>query len=236
MKLVIAETGIPPLGLGEEYGRYPAMMQRMLEDVGYRPEVTSALVSDGEPLPDPDEGAGLLVTGSPAGAYEDHAWIASLEASIRDWVGAGAPVVGICFGHQIMAQALGGKVISSEKGWGVGVHTYELFGDVGVPDMPPRLACVVSHRDQVVELPEGSRRLGGSPFCPNGIIRYAGGRAISFQMHPEFRHDFAEALLRCRYDDIPEDRAEMALASFPNPTDRERIAEWMGRFFEGEAV
>ncbi|MEM9988211.1 MAG: gamma-glutamyl-gamma-aminobutyrate hydrolase family protein, partial [Pseudomonadota bacterium] len=67
-----------------------------------------------------------MITGSPAGVYEDHPWIAPLEDSIREWTWQNHPVVGICFGHQIMAQALGGMVQKSDRGWGVGLHTYNM--------------------------------------------------------------------------------------------------------------
>lgn len=234
MKLVIAETGIPPQGLDDIYGSYPDMMRQMLKDAGLSVETQDVLVCDGEKMPGPEDDSALLITGSPVGAYEGHDWFSSLEEGIRDWASAARPMVGICFGHQIMAQALGGKVEKSEKGWGVGVHTYELTREIGFEHRPNRVACVVSHQDQVVRLPDGAERVGGSPFCPNGIIRYGASRALSFQLHPEFSHEFAAALLDARAESIPQDRAVVARETFPNETDRPFLGRWIAEFLKGE--
>ncbi|MEM9234640.1 MAG: type 1 glutamine amidotransferase, partial [Pseudomonadota bacterium] len=131
--------------------------------------------------------------------------------------------------------ALGGKVEMSDHGWGVGVHTYDILGETGLSDQPERISCALSHKDQVTVLPPGSERVGGSAFCPNGIIRYAQGRALSFQMHPEFEHDFAEALLNVRADSIPTDVAALARATYRQPTDRDFIGHWIASFFKGDA-
>lgn len=233
-RIVIAETGMPPHGLDQRFGRYPDMMRTMLGGHGLSPATLDIDAVGGDTVPAPEDGDALLITGSPAGVYEAHEWVPPLEEAIRAWARAGLPVVGICFGHQIMAKALGGHVALSERGWGVGVHTYELLGPRPVPGLPPRLACAVSHKDQVVNLPPGALRVGGSAFCPNGIIRYAEGRCLSFQMHPEFDHAFAVSLMAARRDSIPPAVFDHGMASLENETDRGLLARWIAGFFTGD--
>src|SRR5690606_28142769 len=117
-------------------------------------------------LPKPADFDGLLITGSPAGVYEDHVWIAPLEHLVRETAKAGKPQVGICFGHQLMAKAFGGEVRKSDKGWGVGVHHYDVTADT--PWMAPmqgKISCAVSHQDQVIAPPPGAKVIAGSDFC-----------------------------------------------------------------------
>ncbi|ADM08430.1 glutamine amidotransferase, class-I family protein [Parvularcula bermudensis HTCC2503] len=235
MKLLIAETGVPPAPLQDRFPGYPTMMVEMLGRAGLvtTPSTIKTLEGERIPLAPSEEDAALIVTGSPAGVYEDHEWIGPLTDDIRQWAKSGRPMIGICFGHQIMAHAFGGRVELSDRGWGVGVHTYEVMDDMpGVEGH--RLACAVSHKDQVVRLPSGAVRLGGSPFCPNGIIRYAQGRSLSLQFHPEFSHDFARALLACRAEDIPGDVAAFGRRSLDNPSDRDRIGAFLAAFLKGE--
>ncbi|WP_370334686.1 type 1 glutamine amidotransferase [Parvularcula marina] len=234
MKLVIAETGIPPMDLSATHNHYPDMMVAMLSKAGLDVDAGVARVFSGDQAPAPDEGDALLITGSPAGVYEDLPWIAPLAAAVRDWASSGKPVIGICFGHQLMAHAMGGRVEKSAFGWGVGVHTYELTDAARASGDPARIACVVSHQDQVVSLPEGAERIGGSAFCPNGIIRYGQGRMLSFQMHPEFDHEFAEALLAIRENIIPAERVALARAGFSHHTDRALMGKWIAAFLKGE--
>ncbi|MEX0645146.1 MAG: hypothetical protein WD076_07540, partial [Parvularculaceae bacterium] len=125
-----------------------------------------------------------------------------------------------------------GKVVKSEKGWGVGVHAYEVIDEARW--MSPgagRIASVVSHQDQVVDAPRGAKRLAGSDFCPNAVLAYAQGPAISFQMHPEFAPDFAADLLRSREERLPRAVVEEGLSTLKQPTDRALIAKWIATFF-----
>ncbi len=232
MRIAILETGSPPEPLGQRHPTYSAMMERMLQPMAPDFSFSVYRVIDGE-LPVVGAADGFLITGSPAGVYEGHPWIAPLEDLIRTAALAQRPTVGICFGHQLMAQAFGGRVVKADAGWGVGVHTYEIGqGPDWMRPAPSRLACVVSHQDQVVDLPPTAQRLGGSAFCPNGVLAYAHAPAISFQMHPEFDHDFAVDLIRIRRHRLGEALASEALASLsPAKSDRQVIARWIANFF-----
>ncbi|MBI1366307.1 MAG: type 1 glutamine amidotransferase [Alphaproteobacteria bacterium] len=208
------------------------MMARMLAPLapGFRYK-TYPLV-EGAPFPAVSSIDGAIITGSPYGVYEDHEWLGPLEGFIRDMAAAGKPNVGVCFGHQAMAKAFGGHVVKSDKGWGAGVHDYEVRREEDwMRPAARRLSCVVSHQDQVVAPPLGARVIAGSDFTPYGALAYAQGPAISFQMHPEFDADFSAALFRAREGRMPAETVEAALESLAKPTDRRLIAEWIVNFY-----
>jgi GMP synthase-like glutamine amidotransferase len=233
MRIAIIETGAPPAQLQGKHPTYPAMMARMLAPFAPQFSFATSSVTDGA-LPGPADFDGLLITGSAAGVYEEHAWIGPLEDLIRDTTKAGKPQVGICFGHQLMAQAFGGEVKKSEKGWGVGLHHYEVTH--AAPWMAPslsRVACAVSHQDQVTRPPPGATTLARSEFCAHGALAYAQGPAISFQMHPEFESDYAADLIAARRNRLGETLADGALASLKGRSDRAVIARWISNFFTG---
>jgi len=126
MKLTIIQTGDVPATLRPRFGAYPPMFQRMFDEAGQPLEYETVAVYDGAEFPDATRLDGILITGSAAGVYDDYPWLAPLRAFIRSAYAANTPMLGICFGHQIMADALGGDVRKSDKGWGLGRHTYEV--------------------------------------------------------------------------------------------------------------
>ena len=170
-----------------------------------------------------------LITGSPAGVYEDHAWIPPLEQFLRSAKGK-SKLVGICFGHQIMAQAYGGRVETSERGWGIGLQRYDVIETAPWMDDAPSFAIPVSHQDQIVELPPAARILARNAFSPFALLAYDDQPAISMQFHPEFEPDYAKALIECRFDRVPDPAA--AIASLDAPDDRQRVAGWIRNFLE----
>jgi GMP synthase-like glutamine amidotransferase len=220
----ILETGEPPPHLLARFGRYGAMFERMLgPDFAFR----TYDVRRGEYPTEVKAHDGYLITGSPAGVYEDHDWIEPLKAWLRSAKGR-ASLVGICFGHQIMAEAFGGKVTKSDRGWGVGLHRYEVASrELWMNDVAPFLIAV-SHQDQIVTPPPASRVVAGNAFSPYGVIAYADQPALSFQCHPEFEREFARALIESRRDRLPD--ADAALATLAQPDDRARVADWIRSF------
>jgi GMP synthase-like glutamine amidotransferase len=226
MKIAILETGRPPGTLADEFGDYPTMFARLLEPAF---EIESFDVQAGELPADPGAHPAYLITGSPAGVYEPLPWIAPLCSFIR--AASQAKMVGICFGHQVMAQALGGRVEKSEKGWGAGLHRYSLVEREPWMDAVNSIAVPASHQDQVVVQPPNTQILAKSDFTPLAALAWTDRPAISFQFHPEFSPAFAKALIEKRYDIVPD--PDRAMASLDAPNDNERVAGWLRNFLNG---
>jgi GMP synthase-like glutamine amidotransferase len=225
MDVAILVTGEPPAGLAERFGRYDAMFARLL---GPGFSIARYDVQAGGLPARPDAHAACLITGSPAGVYDPLPWIAPLEAFLREARGR-TKLVGICFGHQVMAEAFGGHVEKSARGWGVGLQDYEIWErPAWMADAPGRIAVPVSHQDQIVRQPPATRVLAGSAFSPFGMLAWDDQPAMSMQFHPEFERDFARALIEARRDRLPDPDA--AIASLGAPDDRARVAEWIRRF------
>jgi GMP synthase-like glutamine amidotransferase len=225
MKLAILETGYPPGDLGERFGDYPAMFARLLGN-GF--EIETFDVQAGE-LPDPGAHDAVLITGSPAGVYDPLPWIAPLMVFIR--AAKDSKMVGVCFGHQVMTEALGGHVEKSNKGWGAGLHLYSVVHDEAWIDSAAGIAIPASHQDQVLVQPPNTEIVAQSDFTPFAALAWTDRSAISFQFHPEFSPDFAKALIEKRYDIVPDPDA--AIASLEAPNDNARVGGWIRRFLLG---
>ncbi|OIQ24899.1 MAG: glutamine amidotransferase [Alphaproteobacteria bacterium MedPE-SWcel] len=222
MKIGILQTGHAPDDLTSASGDYDAMFRQLLDGEGFTFE-TFAVVDGAFPA---DAGVvdGWLITGSKHGAYEDHAWIPPLEALIREIHHRRMPLVGICFGHQVIAQALGGRVAKFDGGWSVGHTEYTLHG--------APLSLNAWHQDQVVELPPEAQIIGQSDFCRNAFLAY-GDHIWTSQPHPEFQSSFVDGLLRTRGKGVvPPDQLQAAAATLDQPTDSDRIATEIADFFK----
>lgn len=226
MKIGILVTGHVAEALQDTHGEYDAMFARWLSGHGF--EFEGWFVVDGQFPRGPEAADGWLITGSRHGAYEGHDWIAPLERFIRDIIASGRPLVGICFGHQIIAQALGGRVEKVARGWSVGRTTYET--EAG------SLTLDAWHQDQVVDLPEGARVLARNDFCPYAALAY-GDRVLSYQAHPEFPADYTRDLLEVRGPGVvPDDLLRAARAETGRPNDRAKIADDIAAFFKHARV
>jgi GMP synthase-like glutamine amidotransferase len=221
MLIGILQTGAAPDQLAGDMGDYPDMFQRLLADQGFtfrtwRVENMDfpASVHDAE---------GWLITGSRHGAYEDHPFIKPLEQFIRDAFAAHVPIVGICFGHQIMAQAMGGKVERYAGGWSVGPTDYDFGGE--------KVTLNAWHRDQVVKVPDNAQVVGSNAFCANAALLYD-DRAFSVQAHPEFRPEFVDGLMRTRGPGlVPDPLMDAARAKLAKPLDDRTMAGRIAAFF-----
>ena len=227
MKLAILETGRPPGTLTQRFGSYPDMFAQLL---GPRFEVESFDVQAGE-LPEPASDAAYLITGSPAGVYDPLPWIAALIDFIRS--AEAARIVGVCFGHQVMAEALGGHVEKSEKGWGAGLHRYTIVRPEPWIDGGGTIAVPASHQDQVIVQPPNTEVVAASDFTPFAGLAWRDRPAISFQFHPEFSPAFAKALIEQRYDVVPDPDA--AIASLDAPNDTALVGRWIANFLNGDS-
>lgn len=230
MRIGLLETGAPPQSIGDRFGDYPSMFRRLLGETTY--DWSTYAVADGTSPPSVEACDAYIVTGSSAGVYDPLPSIADLQDFLISAKGR-APLVGVCFGHQIMAQAFGGQVIKSPKGWGVGLHTYEVQAPQAWMDGGGSLAAAASHQDQVVVAPPGATVVAGSTFTPFGMLAYDDQPAISIQLHPEFEPAYAQALIEARrgarYTDA---QADAAIGTYAAPDDRQRIGGWIRTFLE----
>ena len=225
MKLAILETGRPPGDLAQRFGDYPAMFAELLgpEFEVERYDVTAGLFPNG------GNHDAILITGSPAGVYDDLDWLPALFDFIR--AARDRKMVGVCFGHQAMAEALGGHVEKSDKGWGSGLHRYTVMRPEPWMDGAREIAAPASHQDQVVVQPPNTEITVSSDFTPYAGLAWTDRPAISFQFHPEFTPAFAQALIAERYDRLPD--PDRAIASLDAPNDNARVGGWIQRFLKG---
>lgn len=230
MRLGILETGRPCEALRAQFGGYADMFAALFgSEFQYRRFDVQALELPGAvELCD-----AYLVTGSPAGVYDPLPWIAPLMDFLRQAKGR-TRLAGVCFGHQIMAEAFGGQVIKSPKGWGVGLHTYDVLDAGRFIGGARQVSLIASHQDQVVTLPPGARVLAGSHFTPYAALAYDDGMSISTQPHPEFSVEFAEALIASRMGGpLSLGQGEAAMASLQAPNDSSRVGAWLRDFLRG---
>jgi len=234
MKLTILQTGEVPVPLRSQFGPYAKMFERMFETTGQGFSYEVVPVSDGAPFPDLDRVEGIVITGSAAGVYDDYPWLDPLRDFIRRAYSKKSSMLGICFGHQIMADALGGDVRKSDKGWGLGRHTYGVAARPGfMRSAPQRLAIACSHQDQVIVPPPEADVILASDFTPNAGLSYRNGAALSFQPHPEFLDDYTLALADLRRGKAPDKVVETAHSSMDTPSDSAQLAQYIGQFFKG---
>ena len=202
MKIGILQTGTAPEALAREHGTYGEMFTRLLGEDAFE-----FVIWDVEHMdfpPDAMAADGWLITGSKHGAYEDHAFIPPLEDLIRAIRDSGRPMIGVCFGHQIIAQALGGKVEKFDGGWSIGPTTYDFGGE--------ELTINAWHQDQVTKLPPGAQVEASSDFCANAAISY-GDRIFTVQPHPEHTAQFFRDLSDARGRGVvPDEILDDALA------------------------
>jgi GMP synthase-like glutamine amidotransferase len=238
MKLTIIQTGEVPPPLRAAFGPYAPMFMKMFEDVGAHYDYDVVAVFDGAPFPDPAGLEAVLLPGSAAGVYDDHfAWMAPLRAFIRAAYTAKTPMVGVCFGHQIMADALGGDVRKSEKGWGLGRHTYAVRARPAfMANAAATLSVACSHQDQVLSPPPEAEVILGSEFTPNAGLFYANGAALSFQPHPEFDDGYARALAELRRGKAPDTVVETAVGSLSQRSDSAAVAGYIDAFLSRRAA
>ncbi|MGA0616946.1 type 1 glutamine amidotransferase [Paracoccus sp. KR1-242] len=222
MRIGILKCGQSPELLRGELGDYDTMFEQLLDGRGF--EFTSYHVENMQFPASVHDADGWLLTGSRHGAYEDHPFIRPLEAFIRDAYAAHVPMVGICFGHQIIAQALGGKVEKFGGGWSVGAQDYDFGGE------PVTLNAW--HQDQVVTRPEGAQVAATNGFCENAALVYD-DRAFTVQAHPEFPDAFIQGLIETRAKGVvPEPLLDRARARMGGPRQSSVMADRIETFFK----
>ena len=229
MKVGILKTGRPPKPAIARFGTYPDMFVQLLGPDAY--DWRTYDVDGGELPKRPTDCDAYIITGSSAGVYDPEPWIQPTMDFLRAAQGQAA-LVGVCFGHQLMAQAFGGQVIKSPKGWGVGEQEYEVMRrEPWMGDPPLRIRLPASHQDQVVALPPGAEVLVANEFAPFAGLVWPGEKAISMQPHPEFEPAYAKSLIEHRRGDpYPDEQADAAIASYSGADDRMLVAGWIKNF------
>jgi GMP synthase-like glutamine amidotransferase len=227
MKIAILKTDTVRPEFTAEFGQYPQMFIELLQQVEPGLEF---IVYDVEHQQYPDAIDGIdawLITGSKSSVYDDKPWIAELEEFVRLLHRQQKVVIGICFGHQLVAQALGGKTEKAAAGWGVGVHQAQWLSEPAwLGEHRDRFNLLVSHQDQVIEPAAGSVVLAGSEFCPNAVCQL-GDHILTFQGHPEFIKDYSRKLMNFRREMLGEQVYEDGMASLATDTDQRQVARWI---------
>lgn len=217
-----------------EYGQYPYMFANLLHAVDSTIELSVYDIEAGQFPADIDAADAYLITGSRHGVYDGFVWITQLEEFVRALHQRQKKLIGICFGHQLIAQALGGTVLKSPKGWGVGMSTNKLL--VHKPWMhyrPEQFNLLVSHQDQVVSLPQDAEVLAGSDFCPYYLLQI-GDHILTIQGHPEFTKPYSRALITSREDRLTANEFRQGLNSLELAEDDQLIAQWLVSFCQSE--
>jgi GMP synthase-like glutamine amidotransferase len=232
MKLGILKTDKVRPEWVPEFGEYPDMFATLLKEADSSMEFITYDVEEGQYPADIDEVDAYLITGSKSSVYDDKPWIEPLKDFVRQLDARRKKLVGICFGHQIVADALGGKTEKSAKGWGVGLHshTFNSFPDWHDGD-EAELKILVSHQDQVVETADGAAVLAGSEFCENAVCQ-VGDHILTFQGHPEFVSGYSREIMEYRRDMIGESAYENGVASLVDEHEGERVAGWVLKFLK----
>ncbi|MFT4767053.1 MAG: GMP synthase-like glutamine amidotransferase [Glaciecola sp.] len=213
-----------------DFGEYPDMFAKLLGSRDSGLEFVTHDVRLGEYPDDIDDVDAYLMTGSRHGVYDDLPWIEPLMSFVKELDARRKKLVGICFGHQLIAQALGGRAEKASAGWGVGMHHHRFaqrpdWFDDGELEFP----ILVTHQDQVTVNATGAKVLAGSDFCPNAVCQI-GEHILTMQGHPEFVNDYSRAIMEFRREILTEPVYQSGIASLSEQPATERMAAWILQF------
>lgn len=224
MKIGILQCGHLDGEIEKKHGSYEMMYSTLLAGNGFI--FKNYQVVDSQFPGSVNECDGWLLTGSVHAAYDKLDWIAQLEDFIRLSYDSNVPITGICFGHQVMAQALGGRTEKYSGGWGIGHTQYTFTQDSSSVDL------LALHQDQVVEIPSEATIIAFTDFCAYAGLAYKGS-ALSFQPHPEFTPEFMQDIIEHKIKlGMPKHIGEAALAQIGSQYDSARIAVQLASFYK----
>ena len=217
-----------------QFGNYPSMLSELFIQAAPAIEIKVYDVQHDHYPSHLDECNGYVTTGSKASVYDDEIWIKQLEDFILALHQARKKLIGICFGHQLIAQALGGKVSAAQQGWGVGVHTNKIHQHPNwLHPVQETFNLVVSHKDQVTQLPIGAKLIAYNDFCPHAAFQID-SHILTVQGHPEFSKPYAETLMKYRRKVLGEKCYSEGIESLAKPTDHILFTQWMVNFMKME--
>jgi GMP synthase-like glutamine amidotransferase len=176
---------------------------------------------------------GFLSSGSLSSVYDPDPWIMQYQTYVVRLHKEKKKHVGICFGHQMIAQALGGRVEKARQGWGMGIK--ETLLEQNRPWMNSAaknpINLIVSHQDQVVKLPESAKILAGNVHCPVSMF-IVDEHTLGIQAHPEFTRAYSRASIERRSNVVDSKIIKESLESLSLPTDENLVIHWIENFFK----
>jgi GMP synthase-like glutamine amidotransferase len=230
VRIGILETDTLEPGIQEKYGSYAEMFQRLFLSVNDQLAFKVFPVIAGSYPDNIDDCDAYLITGSKSSAYDSDPWIKQLCDFIVALHKQRRKLIGICFGHQIIAQALGGKTQKSNKGWAVGNSISNIEkAKPWMANEKKQFALLVSHQDQVTRLPVQAELVATNAFCPNACFQIE-NHILTFQGHPEFSVDYLNYLLNKRRDIIGEEKCKKAIDSLQYAQDNQLVVRWIINF------
>lgn len=232
MKIAILQTDhIPEHRRVISGGNYPDMFANLFFKLSIVVDFDIFDVTEQEYPDNYDIYDGFIITGSKATAFDNLAWIVKLKSEIVKLYNKNKKIIGICFGHQILAQALGGRVARGPNGFAVGVRSVEVLHQA--PWMTPfhhYLSLLFYHQDMVVELPKDAKLISTSDYCKVQMF-CINNHVLGIQAHPEMLKVHNHALIKEYQDDI-RNEFQHALESLRIRDNSLIIAHWMANFFE----
>ncbi|MBA1200739.1 amidotransferase [Pseudomonas capeferrum] len=230
LRICILETDVLRPELIAQYQGYGRMFEQLFTRQSITAEFHVYNVMNGEYPEEHQVFDAYLVTGSKADSFGADPWIQTLKDYLLERYRRGDKLLGICFGHQVLALLLGGKVERATGGWGVGIHRYTLAAHAPWMDADvSELTLLISHQDQVTQLPKDATVIASSDFCPFAAYHIR-DQVLCFQGHPEFVHDYSRALLDARQTHLGDEVYRKALASLDEQHQGDLVGEWMLRF------
>ncbi len=214
-------------------GTYSDMFADVIARVDPSVQMDTFSLPDDEWPDDLDAYDGWMTTGTRASVYDDVPWISRFADFVRQLHAEGRKMFGVCFGHQMIAHALGGTVQRASHGWTVGANAWKIHERRPWMDPPTdEIRLIHSHQDQVLALPPGGVALAGADRCPIAMLA-VGEHLVGLQGHPEFQPEFVGPLYESRTELLGADAVAEAKASLAAPCNQELVAGWMLRFFAG---
>lgn len=227
MKIGILIAGHLDQSMFADHGDIDQVLMEMLQGQGF--DIVTYAVCDDDFPESIDCAQGWIISGSVHCANDEIPWIERLKLLVTDIYNSSIPLVGICFGHQVIASALGGKVEQFSGGWAMGSHQYRMR-DL---DLQPRV--IAWHQDQVTQKPQQADCIGSSDFCENAFLVYA-DKVFTMQPHPEFSTQFGRDLLAVKQSSFSPQVVTQVAKSFEQPLDSQILHRAIGQFFKTRTI